>query len=263
MKNIRSRPYRIQGFADLRLGPLWQSQMADAVQLRNEFVGRVVMRSAQCLELVRAIGLEDELLGDGDNGLKSSVNLVFTLMPGPLEDNISLVRELSPEDRAIVAAGLSEAKPTARSFAPLVNSAFLYRQPIELAEMAASALGRAQFRVDAQGDHATFVACIVGLASVAAITRCIALADAVFTVIRYYRRFAPTELDLGEAIHAGITACASHEELANWAAALDNLMSKLAFQDISKQEAHGLNQYLLDEAVAKLFGHPNVERQYI
>jgi len=81
---------------------------------------------------------------------------------------------------------------------------------------------------------------------VAAVTRFIPLADAVFTVIRYYRRFSPAELDLGEAIHAGIVACASHEELANWAAALGNLMSELAFQDISKEEAHGLNQYLLE-----------------
>jgi hypothetical protein len=245
MKNIRSRPYRIQGFADLRLGPLWQSQMANASPLRHEFVGRVVMRSAQRMEFVRSVGLEDQLLGNSTDGLKSSVNLYLAQMPGPLEDNLPL-RELLLEDRAIVAAALNEAKPTAQSFIPLVNSAFMFGLPIELAEMAASALRRAQFHIDAQGNRVAFMACIVGLASVAAVTRCIPLADAVFTVIRYYRQFSPSELDLGEAIHAGVTACASHEELANWAAALDNLMSGLAFQDISKQEADGLNLYLLD-----------------
>ena len=203
------------------------------------------MRSAQRIEFVRSVGLENRLLGDSANALKSSVNLYLTQMPGPLEDNLPL-RGLSLEDQATVAAALNEAKPTAQSFIPLVNAVFMFGLPIELAEMAASALRRAQFRVDAQGNHPVFIACIVGLASVAAVTRCIPLADAVFTVIRYYRRFSSAELSLGEAIHAGVTACASHEELANWAAALDNLMSELAFQDISKEEAHGLNQYILD-----------------
>ena len=188
MKNIRSRPYRIQGFADLQVGPLWQSQMADSVQLRNEFVGRVVMRSAQRIEFVRRVGLEDRLLGDSTDGLKSSVNLYLAQMPGPLEDNLPL-RELSQEDRATVAAALNEAKPTAQSFIPLVNSVFMFGLPIELSEMAASALARAQFRIDAQGNHSVFMACILGLASVAAVTRCTSLADAIFTVIRYYRRF--------------------------------------------------------------------------
>ena len=158
MKNIRSRPYRIQRFCRLtNLGPLWQSQMADLVQLRNEFVGRVVMRSAQRIEFVRRVGLEDRLLGDSTDGLKFSVNLYLAQMPGPLEDNLPL-RELSQEDRATVAAALNEAKPTAQSFIPLVNSVFMFGLPIELSEMAASALARAQFRIDAQGNHSVFMA---------------------------------------------------------------------------------------------------------
>jgi hypothetical protein len=245
MKRIRIRPFVLQVYVDLRLGPLWQSQWIMSNQLRNELVGRVLARAASSLEAARALGLEDRLLGDGSDSLKSKVNLFLTQMPGPLEDNIVL-REISVDDHAIIAAGLSDAKPNAASFAPLVNSAFLYRLPIELSEMAAAALQRSQFRIDAQGDRAAFSACLVGLASVAAVSRCPALADAVFTVIRYYRQVSPAELGLAEAMHAGTIACASHSKMAEWAGALGSLMAEFAFRGSSKDEAVALRENILD-----------------
>jgi hypothetical protein len=246
MKKIRARPFALQCYVDLRRGPLWQAQNAMPNQLRNELVGRVLMRAASSLEVVRALGLEDRLLGHASDSLMAKVNLFMTQVPGPLEDNIALTREVLPEDHAIIAAGLNEAKPSALSFAPLVNSAFLYRLPAELAELAASALQRARFRIEAQGDRAMIRTCLIGLASVAAVTRCNPLSEVVFTTIRYYRRFAPTELSLAEAMHAGIVACASHIDMAEWAQALGNLMSEFAFQDVSKNEALTLRESILD-----------------
>ena len=246
IRKARARPFALQGYVDPRLSPLWHSEWVKPNQLRNELIGRVLMRAASSLEITRGLDLEGRLLGDGSDTLKSKVNLFMSQMPGPLEDNIWEAREMLPEEVAIVVAGLEEPRPTARSFVALVNSAFCYRYPFALAEMAAGALQRSQFRIDAQGDRAAFIACLIGLSSIAAITRCNALAEAVFTVLRYYRRFSPVDLELAEAIHVGIIACASHSEMSEWAEALGNLMSEFAFGEMSRDEALGLHRYILD-----------------
>jgi hypothetical protein len=245
LRRSRARIYAIQVYADMRLGPLWQGQFALLPQLRNEIVGRVISRAANNELAATTLGLHARLLGDGASSLKSTVSAYFIYQAGPLEDNVPLARELSPEDRAVVESGLKEALPTARSFAPLVNSVFLFRQTVEIADLAAEALSRAQFRLTAESNP-IFHAALTGLATCAAVTRSTALADAVLTVLRYYRRFSPDELDMDAALRIGSIACAAHAELGGWSTAMGGLMSDFAFHVLDRQEASGLENYIID-----------------
>lgn len=137
-------------------------------QLRNEFVGRAVSRGALHEDALRGLGLYESVLGDTAS-LKSSVNLFLMLRAGPLEDNVPLVQALEGENLASVEAGLADPVPRAQSFAPLVNSVSVFRQTTELADKAAAALQRAQYRFEAD-TPAIFLSALWGLASCAAVS---------------------------------------------------------------------------------------------
>ncbi len=244
LRAARTRPFALQVCADMRLGPMWQSDFGYPAQLRNEFVGRVISRAAVREKAAQRLLLHERILGETES-LKSSVNLFLITRAGPLEDNVPLVRELAGENLGLVEAGLMEAKPTARSFAPLVNSVFLFRQSTELANNAAAALQRAQYRLES-ASGIEFLTALWGLATCAAVTRSHALADAVFTVIRYYRRFSPASLDLDDAARIGLIACASRDSLSEWSSAVGGLMADFAFQSLTPDEAGALEAYIRD-----------------
>jgi hypothetical protein len=245
LRRSRSRPYAIQVCADMRLGPTWQAQFALLPQLRNEIVGRVISRAANREEVTLAVGLHSHLLGDETGSLKETIDLFLSFQAGPLEDNVLPVREMSVEDRAVIEAGLKETQPTARSFAALVNSVFLFRQTVEMADLAAESLSRAQYRLAAES-NAIFQAALAGLATCAAVTRSIALADAVLMVLRYYRQSSAVELDIDTALGIGSIACAAWAEMPDWAAAMGRLMSDFAFHTLTKNEADVLQNYITD-----------------
>lgn len=245
-RRVRSRLFSLQVYADLRSGPLWQGQSAMPGQLRNELIGRLILRAAERPDETQALGLEECILGDGAASLKSTVDLFLAMLPGPLEDDVPLVRDMSEEMHDTVAASLREVKPTDRSLAPLLNTAFVFRPQSDLVELAGAALQRAQYQIDITTEGVNIGDVIAALASVAAISRNIVLADAVLTVIRYHRLLTPERLELGEAVRAGLIACASRSELPEWSTTVGGLMSEFAFQDLSKDEAGGLHAFLMD-----------------
>jgi|GEM_PF-5450002 len=244
LRAVRARPFALQIYADMRLGPMWHPDFGFPLQLRNEFVGRVVSRAASLEDVAQRVGLYNSILRETEN-LKSSVDLVLMLRAGPLEDCAPVVRELSGENLARVEAGLADTKPTASSFAALVNSVFLFRQTMALADRAAAALQRAQYRLEA-ANNLEFLTALWGLASCAAVTRSVALADGVFTVIRYYRRFLPSDLHLNDAARIGLIACASRECLPEWTSAVGGFMADFAFQSLTPDEARALERYIRD-----------------
>jgi hypothetical protein len=107
--------------------------------------------------------------------------------------------------------------------------------------MAADALRRAQYKLDAPEEPNTHAACLIGLAAAAAITRSIALADALFVVVRIYRRHYRDELTIDEAFQIGIIACASRSELPEWCQAIGAFVTELSFGELSRQAAADLH----------------------
>ena len=245
-KKVRSHLFGLQLYADLRSGPRWQAQMVMADQLKNEFIGRLINRSADRTDETRALALEERIQGDGTASLKSTVDLFLVMLPGPTEGEISVVHEMPEEVREIVTTSLQDEKPTDRSFTPFINTTFVFGHPPGIVELAVTALQRANCHIDIAISGFNIGAILAGLASAAAVSRSTMLADAVLMAIRYHRLLAPEGLDLNEAVCAGLIACASRSELLEWSVAVGDLMSEFAFQNLSNDEAAGLHAFLTD-----------------
>jgi hypothetical protein len=243
VREVRSRTYSRQVYVDLREGPLWQSHFALLPQIRNEFVGRVMHTARALPDQTDVAGLRDMVLGDSPLTLASSVQLALTSMAGPLEDNTTMMMKLDDNARAIIRNQLTQPKLTVNSFAGLVNCALLADLPTEFADLAAEALHRAQYRFEVEIQE-MFVVVLTGLATCASVTRSTALADALLTLIRYYRRFAPSQLDLNDAVRIGSIACAGRADLSEWCTTMGGLLADFAFHTLSAEEAGALEDHI-------------------
>jgi hypothetical protein len=99
---------------------------------------------------------------------------------------------------------------------PLVNAALLVRVPAEMADMAADAITRAEYRLSGLGGDIPVLPYLYGLASLASTTRSQKLADALFTLISKFRQFYPEDLSVAEAFRVAMAAAASRAELSHW-----------------------------------------------
>ena len=234
---VRAQPYFLHCYADLRLEPRWLPEYAMGNQLKNELVGRIIGHAYNLRSVVEALNLDVQLLEDAVPSLKSQIELMRIVLSGPLEGNVQPTLEISNEDYLVVRHALEMATPTASSFLPLVSVVLWLRIPMELSELAAEALSRAQFQIEAGGDLQILGSTLAGLAITAAVTRCQALADAVFSTLRIYRRFFPDEVSVSTAFLVGIIACANRDDVEGWAANVGSLISDLAFGDLSIGEA--------------------------
>jgi hypothetical protein len=244
LQSVRSEMYLLQCFADLRVEPRWLPDFGLPRQLRNEICGRVWTAVARLAPGVLEPELTDLLMGDGDGSLKRQFNAMHACLPGPLEGSVAPPVELSAEEVARIRDDLSSATITIESVSTLANAAFVVRFPAELADMAADAIARADYRLS-HDDKSAFVAHLLGLASAAAIARSSKLADALFLLLRTYRHFHPDELTIEDASRIAIIACASRSELADWCKCLGDFMTDCAFQPITVEEATCLHSHLV------------------
>ena len=113
--------------------------------------------------------------------------------------------------------------------------------PIDIAEVAADAIVRADYRLELPDGLTTAKPFVMGLATVASVTRCCKLADALFVILRKYRRYYPDELDVDGAFRVALIASASRTELTDWCKCVGRCMSDLAFAEITQEDAENLH----------------------
>ena len=117
--------------------------------------------------------------------------------------------------------------------------------PADLADTAADAIARADYRLDCGDDVKVLIPILLGLATVAAITRNHKLTDSLFTLLRKYRRFYPDELGIEDSFRIGMIASASRVEISDWCQCVGNCIIDLAFQPIEQNEAARLHSHLV------------------
>ncbi len=244
LQSVRSQMYLLQCFADLRVEPRWLPEFGLPRQLRNEICGRVWTAVAKIAPGVLEPELTDLVMGDGDGSLKGQFNATHACFSGPLEGSVAPPVELPAEEVARIRDDLSSATITIESVSGLANAAIVVRFPAELADMAADAIARADYRLP-HDDKTAFVAHLLGLASAAAIARSSKLANALFLLLRTYRHFHPDELTIEDGFRIAIIACASHSELPDWCKSLGDFMIDCAFQPITVEEATRLHSHLV------------------
>jgi hypothetical protein len=133
--------------------------------------------------------------------------------------------------------------PAATSFSKVANAALLFRIPDNVVDLAADALARANYYLQ-RCDGQPLIPLLLGLATVAAVTRSHKLADALFTLLRNYRRFYPSELDVDATFRVALVACGSRSLLPEWCACVGDCMSDLAFQQLTQEEAVRLHSHV-------------------
>ena len=105
------------------------------------------------------------------------------------------------------------------------------------AELAITALKRANYHLRNIKDKSQLVSILGGLSTVAAVARSPALADELWILVRKYRRDATYELSIQEAIKICLVAAASRSELSEWTEFVGDWLTELAFGDLKDDEA--------------------------
>jgi hypothetical protein len=240
MGDIRSLQHVIRCYIDQRTDPMWLPELALPRQLKNELAGRVLTSARSGERAVDALGLKEKLFGPGTPNLESQVEPVLTALNGPLEGNMFPVREIPSDHVSMIREELAAVLPSIESFSALSNLGFLFKIPADIPKMAADALRRSNYTLEASDDPKELPSCLLGLASLSAITRSAELADALFILVRVCRRQRHA-LPIDEAFRTGIIACASRVGFPEWCKAVGAFITDLSFGELSREEAMGLH----------------------
>jgi hypothetical protein len=243
--SVRAEIFLLQCFVDLRLEPRWLPELILPDQLKHELGGRVLAAADAQAAFVNEAGWNTLLLDDTDGSLRKQLNLSRAFLPGPLEGGMNPQLDVPAIHLAEMRSDLSQPVITAASFSGLVNGSLLFRIPSELADMAADAIARADYQLECIDDTTPLVPYLLGLSSVASVTRNYGLADSLFILLRKYRQFHPEELSVEETFRVAMIACASRAELSEWCKSVGNCMTDLAFQPIANEQAIPLHAHVV------------------
>lgn len=244
-KTARAQAFLMQCYCDLRVAPRWIPDFAMPSQIKHEFAGRVFHAATVAQDAVVAAGWKGLLLDDVAGGLRNQIDLRQVFLPGPLEGDTASLLEIPEEHLAEVGADLTQPAITASSFSALANSTILFRIPKEVCDLAADALVRADYHLANVDETTPLVPHLLGLATAAAVARNEKLADALFIVVRKYRRLYPEAMTLESAFRVIMHASASRADLHQWCACVGSALTELSFQDMSESDAAGLHAHIV------------------
>ena len=245
LRNIRSLQYLIHCNIDYRTDPRWMAEFVLPENLKCELAGRVVSTALMHSDEIGDPDLKELLLSEDPPSLRSQLSPILMITSGPLEGNSPSLLKLPDAELEKLSNLLEAAAPTASSFAPLVGAVLISSIPSNFADLAASALRRAQYKLDTPADREELSQALRGLAQFAAISRSDLLADALFIVVRNYRRNFPDEIDASAAFRIGIIACASRSEFEPWCKAVGNFVNDFSFGNLTRSEAEELFPWVL------------------
>jgi hypothetical protein len=92
--------FQVATLADLPSEPRWHSLLLTAPQLRAELLGRAWAALAPHRERIVAAGLDDLVFAPAEHALETRQVFILSVLPGPLEGEVSLAMLLQPELQA-------------------------------------------------------------------------------------------------------------------------------------------------------------------
>jgi hypothetical protein len=242
---VRARMFLLQCYVDMRLEPRWLPDLILRDQLKNELVGRIYFAASKHAKAVVEAGWKKLLFDDSDGSLRKQFDLALACLPGPIEGGTTPTLEIPAAHLAEMRSDLAEPVISAASLSGLVNGSLLFLIPAEIADMAADAIARADYRLECVDEQTSVVPCLLGIASMASITRNHKLADALFTLLRKYRQFYPQELSFEDSFRIAMIASASRTEFAEWCKCVGDFVTELAFRPVTKEEAVRLHSHVI------------------
>jgi len=239
----RGQNFFLQSLIDLRTEPRWLPDFMSPDQLRFEFLGRVLGAAATHGDAVQSEKSRELLMGDGPSGIKSQLTFPFALLPGPLEG--AHVPPLQPPDEfEQLSNSLKAAEISERVLAPFVNLALIYRFEETHAQIIATALRATKYRVDIQADSDLIFSLLVGLATIASVTRSKELADEVRILARVMRRRPGVALKADSLMRIGMIAAAAESDLTRWARTVGEWLTEVSLEDMDRHTAMAMRSHV-------------------
>ena len=227
----------LQSLTDMRSEPRWDPDFATAAQMKADFFGRILIAAKKYEQNITGSQIYDLIFGDKAESLQSLSHPFYSFLPGPLEGTEDTQRTLPSELVEAIETQLKAEEVGPSSFPALVNSALSFRIDADQAELAATALKRANYHLRNIKDKSQLVAILGGLSTVAAVARSPTLADELQILVRKYGRDATYELSIQEAIKICLVAAASRSELSEWTEFVGDWLTELAFGNLKEDEA--------------------------
>ena len=248
-----------QSLADMRLEPRWYPNYSEVSQIKANFCGRIVIASSDYEENIRGNEIHDLVLGAGPESIVSHSKINERYLPGPLEGTVDSLHKMPPELSETIQAQLREEEVKISSFAALLNSAPIFGIELNQAGLVAKVrdLGNILLASVEGRDHLQSI--LFGLALVAAITRNVALAEELRSLVRKCRQDVQYPLSVEDALTISLVAAASREGLNDWVQFVGACLTELAFGELEDREREALQIHLqyLCHAVPELWASCN------
>ena len=234
-----------QSLVDMRNEPLWFPDYIHPTQLKQEFVGRLLEVGVKYKNELD--GRLAELLSPDsqhEGSVKSYAEFLKPYYSGPLEGAQYSRSELPEELRQLVEDQLSQQNFEKTSFAAIINFAHVFRLDPELSIRLAQLIKNNKYHLTKVNDAEEIAAILVGLAKVAAATRCEDLAQEVKILVRRHRRDPAQRLPIRFAMLTILTAAAAYPALSDWLSFVGESLEELSIGVFDKEEAFDLQAFI-------------------
>jgi hypothetical protein len=236
--------FLMQCYCDLRLEPRWLPDYIEPQQLRNDSIGRLAGLVDLYKDKLIATDLEDFFFAE-DSRLKQALCFPQAFYPSLVEGGQAPLSTIPERYLVRLRDEFSQLGTCADAsiFAGLVNGAQVFGLETEHAVLAADVLKVARSRLAQQCAPEELELVLVGLASVAATTRSVELAEEVRLLSRIARQQVTKPNPLEE-FRAAFTSGAAIQEEQAWAAFVGGWLTEIAYSIHDRALVPPLIQYL-------------------
>ena len=240
----RGGHHYFQSLADMRLEPRWYPNYSEASQIKVDFYGRIVIAAMDNEQNIKGDELHDLVLGEDPGSIYSLSKFPSTFSPGPLEATENSLYIIPPEISKAIEAQLGAEEVGLSSFTALLNFAPIFRVELDQTELAEKVRDLGRILLANVEERSQLLSILVGLASVAAVTRGRALADELRILVRKCRRDAQYKLSVEEVLGVSLVAAASRENLNDWREFVGDCLTELAFGELEDDDRDVLHTHL-------------------
>lgn len=229
--------YYLQSLADMRIEPRWYPDLASPSQIKENFVGRIIIAAVNTGKDNLSRELYDLILDTNPTSLFSVINFPFPFFPGPLEGAANTGNILPDEVAQSIENQLGKPEIEPSSFIALMNSALIFNIRADYAELAAKILKFGNYRLTNVTDRLQLITILNGLATVAGVTRSGKLADELRLLVRRYSNDAQYTLSIDEILRICLVSASSRADLMEWKNFVGDWLTELSFSNLKDEEA--------------------------
>lgn len=245
ISGMRNETFYVQTFVDMRAEPRWGPEFASPSQFQAEWFGRLLNVCGEVSSSLAQGELREIILGHEEGSLSANCRFPHQYYPGPLEGTLDNSNMLPKELETTIESQLDSQIAEASSFGPLVNLATIFKVESTHADLAAKALKLGNYFLLNIKNKSELLAILGGLASVAAVSRSLNLAEELRILVRRYRHDSQYRLSISETFQIALKTCAALENFTDWREFVGAWLTELAFGDLEKGEATILRSHLL------------------